>query len=111
MGYATQQVNIGNSRDIDISLRERASELSEVIVTAGGVKREVRTLGYSAPTIRNEELTRGRDRSVLNSLQGKVAGVNITNSSGGVGSSTRIVFRGGTSLLGNNRHNVVDVNP
>lgn len=107
VGYETRQVNIGNNRDIDITLTERASELSEVIITAGGVKREVRTLGYSAPTIRNEELTRGRDRSVLNSLQGKVAGVNITNSSGGVGSSTRIVFRGGTSLLGNNQALIV----
>ena len=107
VGFVTRELAVGNSRELNINLQEKSAELSEVVVTAGGIKREMRTLGYSAPTIRNEELTRGRDRSVLNSLQGKVAGVNITNSSGGVGSSTRIVFRGGTSLLGNNQALIV----
>jgi hypothetical protein len=95
IGFGTREISVGADSDIAVSLAEQSRELSEVIVTAGGVRREVRTLGYSAPTIRNEELTRARERSVLNSLQGKVAGVNITSSSGGVGSSTRIVFRGG----------------
>jgi TonB-linked SusC/RagA family outer membrane protein len=107
IGFGTREISVGADSDIAVSLAEQSRELSEVIVTAGGVRREVRTLGYSAPTIRNEELTRARERSVLNSLQGKVAGVNITSSSGGVGSSTRIVFRGGTSLLGNNQALIV----
>ncbi len=107
VGYDNQEVPVGTDDNIAITLTVRQRELNEVIVTAAGIRREARTLGYSAPTIRNEELTRGRDRSVLNSLQGKVAGVNITNSSGGVGSSTRIVFRGGTSLLGNNQALIV----
>jgi TonB-linked SusC/RagA family outer membrane protein len=107
VGYGTKEISVGTDNNISVSLAEQSRELSEVVVTAGGVRREVRTLGYSAPTIRNEELTRARERSVLNSLQGKVAGVNITSSSGGVGSSTRIVFRGGTSLLGNNQALIV----
>jgi TonB-linked SusC/RagA family outer membrane protein len=107
IGYGTKEISVGPENEITVSLSEQSRELSEVIVTAGGVRREVRTLGYSAPTIKNEELTRARERSVLNSLQGKVAGVNINSSSGGVGSSTRIVFRGGTSLLGNNQALIV----
>jgi TonB-linked SusC/RagA family outer membrane protein len=88
---------------LNVLLEEEASQMNEVIVTANAIKREARSLGYATSTIKNEELTRGKDRSVLNSLQGKVAGVQITGSSGGVGSSTRIVFRGGTSLTGNNQ--------
>ena len=107
VGFETREVNVGNNATVNVAIVERAASLNEVVVTAQGIRREARTLGYSAPTIRNEELTRGRDRSVLNSLQGKVAGVNITNASGGVGSSTRIVFRGGTSLLGNNQALIV----
>ena len=88
---------------LDITLDEEVKQLSEIIVTANTIKREAKSLGYATSTINNAELTKGRDRSVLNSLQGKVAGVQITGSSGGVGSSTRIVFRGGTSITGNNQ--------
>jgi TonB-linked SusC/RagA family outer membrane protein len=88
---------------VDISIGEEAKKLSEIVVTANTIKREAKSLGYATSTINNTELTRGKDRSVLNSLQGKVAGVQITGSSGGVGSSTRIVFRGGTSITGSNQ--------
>lgn len=98
--------NLGGGQ-LNISLEEEASQMNEVIVTANAIKREARSLGYATSTIKNEELTRGKDRSVLNSLQGKVAGVQITGSSGGVGSSTRVVFRGGTSLTGNNQALIV----
>lgn len=107
VGFETQQVQTGNNQNLSISLRNQNRELSEVIVTAVGIRREAKTIGYAASTIRTEELTRGRERSVLNSLQGKVAGVQITNTSGGVGSSTRIQFRGPTSLLGNNQALIV----
>lgn len=107
VGFEQREVTVGSDDNIAVTLTIKTQEMNEVIVTAAGIRREAKTLGYSAPTIKNEELTRGRDRSVLNSLQGKVAGVNITSSSGGVGSSTRIVFRGGTSLLGNNQALIV----
>lgn len=86
-----------------VALEEEAKQLSEIVVTANTIKREAKSLGYATTTINNTDLTKGKDRSVLNSLQGKVAGVQITGSSGGVGSSTRIVFRGGTSITGNNQ--------
>ncbi|KIC93209.1 hypothetical protein OI18_18315 [Flavihumibacter solisilvae] len=103
ISYKTYEAKVPPSDKMIVILEEEASQMNEVVVTANAIKREARSLGYATSTIKNDELTRGKDRSVLNSLQGKVAGVQITGSSGGVGSSTRIVFRGGTSLTGNNQ--------
>jgi TonB-linked SusC/RagA family outer membrane protein len=103
VSYRSFETKNISGNQLNVLLEEEASQMNEVIVTANAIKREARSLGYATSTIKNEELTRGKDRSVLNSLQGKVAGVQITGSSGGVGSSTRIVFRGGTSLTGNNQ--------
>jgi TonB-linked SusC/RagA family outer membrane protein len=87
-----------------IVLARNEAPLSEVVVTtAQGIRREKRTLGYSAPTISNNELTRGQSTSALNALQGKVSGVNITSTAGAPGSSSRIVIRGGSSLTGSNQ--------
>lgn len=107
VGFKDAEATVGADDNISVILQEQSRELSEVVVTAVGIRREAKTLGYAATTVKNEELTRGRDRSVLNSLQGKVAGVNITSNSGGVGSSTRVQFRGSTSLLGNNQALIV----
>jgi TonB-linked SusC/RagA family outer membrane protein len=86
-----------------ISLLTDTKQLNEVVVTALGIDKDKKTLGYSTQTIEAAQLTQGRDRSVLNSLQGKVAGVQINNASGGVGSSTRVVIRGNKSFTGNNQ--------
>ena len=107
VGYKPVESKLTASGSFDVALEEDARQLNEVIVTAAAVKREAKSLGYATTTINNADLTKGKDRSVLNSLQGKVAGVQITSSSGGVGSSTRIVFRGGTSLTGNNQALIV----
>lgn len=88
---------------ITVSLLTDTKQLNEVVVTALGIEKEKRTLGYATQTIDAAQLTQGRDRSVLNSLQGKLAGVQISNASGGVGSSTRVVIRGNKSFLGNNQ--------
>ncbi|QIX60724.1 SusC/RagA family TonB-linked outer membrane protein [Hymenobacter sp. BT18] len=103
VGYRNIERVIGNSSTIDVALEVDTKQLNEVVVTALGVEREKKALGYSTTTISAEQVTQGRDRSVLNSLQGKVAGVQISNASGGVGSSTRVVIRGNKSLLGNNQ--------
>ncbi len=103
IGFAQQEVAIGARTNIDVVLREDTRQLSEVIVTANNIQREARSLGYAATTVKTQELTQARDRSVLNALQGKVAGVQISNGSGSPGSSTRVVIRGGTSLTGNNQ--------
>jgi len=105
--YKSVESKLPGGNSMNVTLEENATQLTEVIVTANAVKREARSVGYAQSTINNAELTKGKDRSVLNSLQGKVAGVQISSSSGGVGSSTRIVFRGGTSITGNNQALIV----
>lgn len=107
VSYKTLETKVGTGNTINVMLEEDSKQLSEVVVTANAIKREAKSLGYATSTITNAELTKGKDRSVLNSLQGKVAGVQISSSSGGVGSSTRVVFRGGTSITGNNQALIV----
>lgn len=99
-GYIPGSSSTGGS----IILNRNETALAEVVVTtAQGIRREKRTLGYSAPTISNADLTRGQSTSALNGLQGKVSGVNITSTAGAPGSSSRIVIRGGSSLTGSNQ--------
>lgn len=103
IGFASQEIAVQNRSTIDLQLSEDVTSLTEVVVTANAIEREKKSLGYAVSEIKNEELTKGKDRSVLNSLQGKVAGVLIQNASGSPGSSTRVVIRGGTSITGNNQ--------
>lgn len=107
IGYESQTATIGTSATINIQLDIESSELTEVIVTANSISREKKTLGYSAPTISNAELTQGQNVSAINSLAGKIAGVNITSTANTPGSSSRIVFRGGTSISGSNQALIV----
>jgi TonB-linked SusC/RagA family outer membrane protein len=86
-----------------ISLMPEALQLDETVVTANAIKREKRSLGYSTQQVSSEDLTKGQSTNVLSALQGKVSGVNITSTTGGPGSSNRIVLRGGTSITGNNQ--------
>jgi len=107
IGYASKEVPVGSSNTINLSLASDAAELGEIVVTANSIKREKRTLGYSAPTLNDKELTQGQNSSVTNSLAGKIAGVNITTTSNAPGSSSRIVLRGGSSIAGNNQALIV----
>ena len=107
IGYNVQQVNIAGKSVINVVLQTNNQQLTEVVVTANAITRERRSLGYSAPTIGNRELTEGGSPSALNSLEGKVAGVNITSTSSTPGSSSRIVLRGGSSISGNNQALIV----
>ncbi|WP_257667745.1 SusC/RagA family TonB-linked outer membrane protein [Parapedobacter tibetensis] len=107
IGYTSQTIPIGNQDIINVTLDSEFSELMEVVVTAQSISREKKTLGYSAPTISSDELLQGRNVSAINSLAGKVAGVNITSTANSPGSSSRIVFRGGTSISGNNQALIV----
>ncbi|MFI5157885.1 MAG: SusC/RagA family TonB-linked outer membrane protein [Sphingobacteriales bacterium] len=107
LGYQSVEIQVGSSSEINVSLLPLTKELNEVVVTSQGIRREKRTLGYSAPTVNNAELTQGENPSVLTSLTGRVAGVNITSASNTPGSSTRIVLRGGSSITGNNQALIV----
>ena len=103
VGFTSKEVVIGSSTVINPVLETDIKKLNEVVVTANAIEREKRSVGYGVSTVTGTDLTKGEERSLVNSLQGKVAGVQITSASGGVGSSSRIIIRGGSSLLGDNR--------
>ncbi|QHS61361.1 SusC/RagA family TonB-linked outer membrane protein [Chitinophaga agri] len=103
VGYTVKEIPIGNEQHFNITLTENASDLNEVVVTALGVRKEKRNLTFSAQEVKSDEILRAREPNVLNALTGKVAGVQITSSSGMPGSSSRIVIRGITSISGENQ--------
>ena len=103
IGLATREIQIGNQSVIDVTMEPDIRELTEVVVTAVGIEREARALGYSVENVEGEKIQQVSEPDALRALQGKVPGVNITGSSGAPGSSTRITIRGNSSLLGNNQ--------
>lgn len=103
IGFETQEVEIGMRSTVDVQMNTDVQQLSEVIVTALGIEKEERSLGYAVTSIKNEALTRAQSPNALNALQGKVAGVNITSASGSPGASSRIILRGFSSLGGSNQ--------
>ncbi len=103
VGMLTKEVKIDGKSTIDITLEDDVVGLEEVVVTALGISREKKSLGYSVQDLKGEELAKAKETNIVNSLSGKISGVQITNSSGAVGSSSRIVIRGVTSLTGNNQ--------
>lgn len=98
IGYEPQQVDVAGRTHIPVSLKEDSHTIDDVVVTAMGITRSEKTLGYSVSTVKSDELTKARDGNVLNALSGKVAGVNISSSSGTAGGSSRIIIRGQSSL-------------
>ncbi len=101
IGFTTQEVSIGGRTTIDVVLQEDAMQLSEVIVTAFGEKKEVGKIAYAVQEVKGGDLTRANNANVINSLQGKVAGVHIDQGTGGPMSSSRIRIRGNSSLSNN----------
>lgn len=102
MGMTTQSITIGNASTYDVIMEEDSNTLDEVIVTALGIKREAKALGYSASSVKGVELARSGALNLANALSGKAPGVFITNPSSVEGGSTRITLRGNTSLSGGN---------
>lgn len=102
VGYATQEVKVDGTA-INVTLMEDNTLLSEVVVTALGVKRERKALGYGLAEVKGEELTKAKETNVINSLAGKVAGLVVSNTAGGASGSTRVLLRGNTEMTGNNQ--------
>lgn len=102
VGYATQEVKVTGSA-LDIKLSEDNTQLSEVVVTALGVKRDRKALGYGLSEVKGEELTKAKETNVINSLSGKVAGLVVQNTASGPSGSTRVQLRGATEMTGNNQ--------
>ncbi|KAA5548576.1 SusC/RagA family TonB-linked outer membrane protein [Adhaeribacter rhizoryzae] len=101
VGYTTTERIIGNATTININLGTDARQLNEVVVTALGIAREEKTLGYAASTIKSEDVTQARPNNVMSGIQGKVPGVAIS-SSGSPGASTKVIIRGVSSFTGGN---------
>jgi TonB-linked SusC/RagA family outer membrane protein len=97
IGYKTQQVAVNGQTNISVTLEEDSNVLDEVVVTALGISREKKSLGYSTQQVKGEILNESPASNFVNNLSGKIAGVNISGA-GGVGSSARIVIRGESSL-------------
>ena len=103
LGYNTQEIIVGIQSVINVSMIAQSLELEEVVITALGMKREKKSLGYATQEVDGQSISETRELNMVNSLSGKVAGVNITQGGGGLGGGdARIVIRGETSLAGNN---------
>ncbi|WP_347158361.1 SusC/RagA family TonB-linked outer membrane protein [Pontibacter chitinilyticus] len=98
LGYETKEVPVNNQSVINVTLGSDTKLLNEVVVTAMGISRERRTLGYAAQSVESEELTRNKQPNVLNALQGKVAGAQISSTGGAPGQGANIRIRGINSI-------------
>jgi TonB-linked SusC/RagA family outer membrane protein len=102
IGLATQEVSVNDRTTIDITMASDVQQLTEVVVTAQGIERTKNELPYAAQKVEGDELTKTRDPNFLNSLSGKVSGVQIQRNNA-MGGSTNVVIRGFKSLTGNNQ--------
>jgi TonB-linked SusC/RagA family outer membrane protein len=101
VGY--KDVTVKAAANMNIVLEEESTALNEVVVTALGIKRERKALGYALSEVKGEELQKAKETNVINSLAGKVAGLIVQNTAGGASGSTRVLLRGNTELTGNNQ--------
>lgn len=103
VGYRTIEVKVTNETFYLVTLSDDAQALNEVVVTAMGIKKDRKSLGYAVEDISAEELMKNKSVNPINSLAGKIAGVNITQGGGAAGSGSQIILRGGTSLERDNQ--------
>ena len=101
IGYVTKKVKAANG--MKVVLEEDGKMIDEVVVTALGIKRERKALGYALSEVKGEELTKAKETNVINSLAGKVAGLVVNQTAGGASGSTRVLLRGNTEMTGNNQ--------
>ena len=102
MGYKQQEVKAGNV-PLNIVLEEDSKMLGEVVVTALGIKRERKALGYGVAEVQGEALTKAKETNVINSMAGRVPGLVVTQTAGGASGSSRVILRGSTEMTGNNQ--------
>lgn len=102
IGLQSREEAVGTRSSVDIQMAQNVQQLTEIVVTALGVEREEKSLTYAVQDVSGDALTQARETNVVNSLQGQVAGIQITNSSGAPGSSSRVVLRGASTISGSN---------
>lgn len=102
VGFVTREIAVAGKTTIDVTLTADAQNLGEVVVTALGIKKDVRKLGYAATAVNPDQLSVNRTANPMNALQGKVAGLNISSLGAGPGSTSKIRIRGQSSINGQN---------
>lgn len=107
VGFQSQEVYVAGRTEVNVTMATDNTNLGEVIVTALGIKKQARSLGYSATSVKPEELSVNRTSNVMNALQGKVAGVNISSLGSGPGGTSKIRIRGQSSISGQNNPLIV----
>ncbi|NJO91214.1 MAG: SusC/RagA family TonB-linked outer membrane protein [Chloroflexia bacterium] len=107
VGYATQEIAVAGNTNIEVKLLPDDNALEEVVVTALGIERDKKALGYAVQDVKSDELTTTGDANIATALQGKVAGVIINQSGSGIGGTSRIEIRGASSLSDNNQPLIV----
>lgn len=108
IGTKTQELTVPSSNVLNVKMVSDIGQLSEVVVTALGISREAKSLGYSSATLKADDLDKARETNVLNSLAGKAAGVRVNTQSGTVGGSAKVTIRGVNSFEGNYPLYVID---
>ncbi len=98
IGYVSTEIPIGSGNNIDVMMNEDQISLSEIVVTANAIAREKKELGYSVATLKGDEFLKARETNIVNSMAGKIAGVRISQQSGTVGGSSRVMIRGANSI-------------
>jgi TonB-linked SusC/RagA family outer membrane protein len=111
LGYKTQRIKVGNLTKINVQLEEIETDLDEIVVTALGLNRKTKELGYVVQEIKAKDVSEVKTVNFLDNLAGKLAGVTITQGATGVGSSSKITIRGEASFSNNNPLFVVDGTP
>ena len=103
IGFHTEEITINEpTNNLAIELKSEMADLDEVVVTALGIKKEEKMLGYAVQQVGNEELKEGGNPNVMSAMQGKIAGLEVNTASTGIGGSTKITIRGNSSIAGNN---------
>lgn len=102
VGMTTQEKNVGTNTSINVTMSVNATQLDDVVVTALGISREKKSLGYATQEVGGEEVSQAKETNFINSLSGKVSGVDIKRSNS-LGGSSNVIIRGYTSLTGNNQ--------
>lgn len=102
-GFSSQEIALGASNEVDVTLEESAEQLTEVVVTGLGIRKEKKALGYGVSTIGTRDIEARSETDIARLLRGKATGVDITQTSGLAGSGTNIIIRGYSSISGTNQ--------
>ena len=103
VGYEEEDIPVGDRKVINVQMKEAVQKLEKVVVTGLGISRQQKSLGYAVTEVSGDAVSEAKEANMINSLAGKVAGLQINRTAGGVGASSRVILRGITSLLGSNR--------